>query len=110
MLEKLKNVIRYIKENYQRQVTVSELAGICHFSEYYFMRFFKKYMNMTCIEYLNQYRMEIAAGKLAESSQSVTDVALDTGFQNISYFNRVFKKSYHMTPTQYRASMQDISE
>lgn len=110
VLEKLKNVIRYIKENYQRQVTVSELAGVCHFSEYYFMRFFKKYMNMTCIEYLNQYRMEIAAGKLAESSQSVTDVALDTGFQNISYFNRVFKKSYHMTPTQYRASMQDISE
>ena len=45
----LKNVIRYIKEDYQRQVTVSELAGICHFSEYYFMRFFKKYMNMTCL-------------------------------------------------------------
>ena len=48
--------------------------------------FFKKYMNMTCIEYLNQYRMEIAAGKLAESSQSVTDVALDTGFQKYFLF------------------------
>lgn len=62
------------------------------FQRILFYAFLQKYMNMTCIEYLNQYRMEIAAGKLAESSQSVTDVALDTGFQNISYFNRVFKK------------------
>lgn len=107
VIEKLKIVIQYIKENYQRQITVSDLAGICHFSEYYFMRFFKKYMNMTCIEYVNQYRMEIAAGKLADDRQSITDIALDTGFQNISYFNRVFKKSYRMTPTQYRASARE---
>lgn len=110
VLEKLKRVIQYIKENYQNPVLVSDLAQICHFSEYYFMRFFKKYMNMTCIEYLNQYRMEIAAGKLSGSSQSVTDIALDTGFQNISYFNRVFKKNYRMTPTQYRVSMQSKVE
>lgn len=107
VIEKMKSVLQYIKENYQRPITVSDLAKVCHFSEYYFMRFFKKYMNVTCIEYLNQYRMEIAAGKLAGSSQSVTDVALDTGFQNISYFNRVFRKSYRMTPTQYRNSKQE---
>ena len=65
VVEKLRAVLGYIKENYQRPLSVAELAGVCHFSEYYFMRFFRQYMNMTCVEYINQYRMEIAAGRLA---------------------------------------------
>lgn len=107
VLERLRAVILYIKENYQRPVSVAELASVCHFSEYYFMRFFKKYMNTTCVEYINQYRMEIAAGKLLSGTESVTDIALDTGFHNISYFNRVFKKSFGMTPKEYRHSFRE---
>ena len=102
VVEKLKTVLQYIQEHYQKPVTVGELARLCHFSEYYFMRFFKQYMNMTCVEYLNQYRMEIAAGRLAWSGSSVTDIALDAGFNNLSYFNRVFKRSFGMTPREYR--------
>ena len=59
-------------------------------------------MNMTCVEYLNQYRLEIAAGELAESGESVTEIALNAGFNNLSYFNRVFKRSFGMTPREYR--------
>ena len=70
VVEKLKLVLQYIKEHYQHPITVRELADACHFSEYYFMRFFKQYMNMTCVEYLNQYRMEIAAGKLPEAGKA----------------------------------------
>lgn len=102
VLEKLKTVTGYIKENYQRPVSVAELADLCHFSEYYFMRFFKQYMNMTCVEYINQCRMEEAAARLASGRESVTEVALDTGFGNLSYFNRVFKKRFGMTPGAYR--------
>ena len=101
VVEKLKTALQYIQGHYQQPVTVGELAELCHFSEYYFMRFFKQYMNMTCIEYLNQYRIKIAAGKLADTAASVTDIALDTGFNNLSYFNRVFKKSFGMTPGEY---------
>ena len=106
MVEKLKLVLQYIKEHYQHPITVRELADACHFSEYYFMRFFKQYMNMTCVEYLNQYRMEIAAGKLSGSGESITEIALDAGFNNISYFNRVFKKSFGMTPKEYRKTVR----
>ena len=89
-------------------MTVGELAAVCHFSECYFMRFFKQYMNMTCVEYMNQYRMEIAAERLASGRESITDIALDTGFNNISYFNRVFKKSFGMTPKAYRQAYESV--
>ena len=61
---------------------------------------------MTCVEYINQYRMEIAAGRLAAGRESVTDIALDTGFNNLSYFNRVFRRSFGMTPRAYRQALQ----
>lgn len=102
VVDKLKTALQYIKDHYQRPISIREVADACHFSEYYFMRFFKQYMNMTCVEYLNQYRLEIAAGKLAGSSASVTAIALDSGFNNISYFNRIFKRSFGMTPKSYR--------
>ena len=104
VIEKLRAVLQYIKENYQHPLSVAELAEVCHLSEYYFMRFFKQHMNMTCVEYVNQYRMEIAAGRLAGEEASITDIALDTGFNNLSYFNRIFKKKYGNSPGKYRGS------
>lgn len=100
--EKLKRILYFVQENYQRPVTVQELAELCHFSEYHFMRFFKRHMNMTSIEYLNQYRLEMASRQLAETELSVTSIALESGFNNISYFNRLFKKKFGVTPKEYR--------
>ena len=58
--EKLKSVLDHMELHYMDSMTVSELAGLCYFSEYHFMRFFKKHMNMTCMEYLNNLRLEKA--------------------------------------------------
>ena len=100
--DKLKMVLQFIQEHYQSSVTVRELADLCHFSEYHFMRFFKRHMNMTCIEYLNQYRLEMASRQLAKTELPITTIALESGFNNISYFNRVFKKKFGVTPKEYR--------
>ena len=51
---------------------------------------------------------EIAAERLASGRESITDIALDTGFNNISYFNRVFKKSFGMTPKAYRQAYESV--
>lgn len=101
--EKLKLVLQFIQDHYQQGITVKELAELCHFSEYHFMRFFKRHMNMTSIEYLNQYRLEMASRQLAETNLSVTSIALESGFNNISYFNRVFKRKFGVTPMEYRS-------
>ena len=59
-------------------------------------------MNMTCIEYMNQYRLEMASRQLAGTELPITSIALESGFNNISYFNRVFKKKFGVTPKEYR--------
>lgn len=57
---KLKQVLDYIETHYAQDMSIPELAKLCYFSEYHFMRFFKKHMNMTCVEYINNLRLEKA--------------------------------------------------
>ncbi len=99
--EKLKTVLDYLELHYMDALTVSDLAGLCYFSEYHFMRFFKKHMSMTCMEYLNNLRLEKAVELLEYDNASILEVSLSVGFHNLSYFHRAFKKKYHMTPGEF---------
>ena len=96
--DKLKQVLDYIEVHYAENITISELAKLCYFSDYHFMRFFKKHMNMTCVEYINNLRLEKAVELFEQGNTSVLDVSLSVGFHNLSYFHRAFKKKYGMTP------------
>lgn len=98
---KLKLVLEYIGEHYAEELTIPQLARICYFSEYHFMRFFKKYTGTSCLEYIKNLRLEKAAEQFAQGAQSVLDTALSVGFSNLSYFYREFKKKYGMTPRKF---------
>lgn len=98
----IKIILDYIGENYMKPITIDELADNVNLSKHYFMRFFKKYMGMTCIEYINDYRLNIATNLLLTTRMQITEVAASIGITNLSYFNRIFKKKYHMTPKEYR--------
>lgn len=100
--EKLKLALGYIHDRYAEDVTVAELAALCGFSPAHFMSVFKRYMNCGCIRYLNDYRLRRAALSLLETDAPVMQIALDSGFQNISYFNRLFKRKYGLPPRAYR--------
>lgn len=102
-LEKVKAILSYIEENYRNNITIEEIAGHCYYSKSYFMKFFKENMGMGFIRYLNDYRLEIAAKQLLESNGNILEIAINTGFENLSYFNRSFKKKYGITPGKYRA-------
>jgi len=102
--EKIKLVLSYLQAHYAEPVSVSELAAMCGFSQAHFMNLFKRYMNCTCVKYINELRLARAALALEEGGSTVMQAALDCGFSNISYFNRMFKQKYHMTPREYRAS------
>ena len=99
--DKLKQVLDYIEFHFSEAISISELAKICYFSDYHFMRFFKKHMNMTCVEYINNLRLEKAVELFEQGNSSILDVSLSVGFRNLSYFHRAFKKKYGMTPLTF---------
>lgn len=102
----VKLILDYISEHYTEAITIEELAEILHFSPQYFMRFFKKYTGMTCLDYINDYRLNTAAKLLLETSQTISEVAQKVGLGNVSYFNRLFKRKYEMTPREYRKRVE----
>ena len=101
-LDKIKTILSYIAENYSESISVEDMARLCFYSKSYFMKFFKENMGAGFISYLNDYRLEVAAKMLLASDSNVLDVAVACGFDNLSYFNRSFKKKYGVTPGKYR--------
>lgn len=102
-LDKLKLVLEYIHDNYQRSISIEEIAAVCYYSTSHFMKFFKETMGCGFIQYLNDYRLNIAAQLLQTTHDSILEISQQTGFENLSYFNRLFKRKYKKTPTAYRA-------
>ena len=100
--EKIRSIIDYINAHYQEDLNIDQLAGICGYSSTHFMNFFKKHLGVSCIEYLIQFRLRKAAELLQHSNLSVLEISSQAGFNNLSNFNRQFKKYYQMTPSQYR--------
>ena len=98
---KMKTVLNYVQENFNRDMSIEEIAKLCNFSEYHFMRFFKKHMNMTCVEYVNNVRLEKAVELFEQGNTSILEVSLSVGFHNLSYFHRAFKNKYGMTPRSF---------
>ena len=104
--EKLKEVLIYIESHYDSQIYIHELSSICGFSDTHFMNFFKKSSGISCMEYIVNYRLNIAASLLSSSNDSIMSIALDTGFRNVSYFNRQFLQKFHVTPTEFRHNLE----
>ena len=99
--EKIKTALDFMDRNYGEEIAIADVAAACYFSQYHFMRFFKKYMGMSCGEYLKNLRLEKAAQAFARGNTVILDVAMDAGFRNLSYFYREFQKKYGYTPKQF---------
>ena len=71
------------------------------------MRFFKKYVGMSCLDYIKSLRLQKAADLLEQQELSITDAAMTAGFSSLSYFYREFKKRYGTTPRQFIHSLPE---
>lgn len=101
-MQKLKFVLSRIEEEYSQKLTVGKIASECGYSESHFMRWFKEMTGTSFGTYLIDYRLEKAAALLKNSTLTVLDIAEQCGFDNISNFNRLFKKRFDLTPNQFR--------
>lgn len=101
-LEKVRHSLIYMEQNYSKDLTLSQVAGLSCVSVYNFCRLFKKATDNTFVEYLNYIRLKEAEKLLLFTDRSVGDIALDVGFASLSYFNRLFKKKNQLSPLPYR--------
>jgi len=105
-IEKVKHALLFIQENYKEPLTVNQLAGLCNFSEVHFMKFFKNAVGLPCMEYIIRLRLKIAADLISTTDLSIAEIALESGFNNLSNFNRKFKACYCFTPSDYRKMLR----
>ena len=103
--KQIKKVLTKIRNDYSKQITLDDLANEAQLNKQYFCRAFKQVTGKTPIDYLNYYRIECAAEQLSLSYLSITDIALACGFNDLSYFNRLFKNYYGVTPKQLREKL-----
>lgn len=98
-------VYRYIEENY-KDGELAELAKMMHYDVYWLSRAIHRFTGMTYTELLQQKRMSQAAYLLETSGLTVADIANAVGYENVSYFHRLFQKSYGLSPRNYRKEKQ----
>ncbi|MCR5201688.1 MAG: AraC family transcriptional regulator [Lachnospiraceae bacterium] len=101
-MERFTPCFEYIKENLQYDITLKQLADIIPMSEGQFCRSFKKATGYTPIQYLNRCRILYSLELLSGTNKKISDIALSSGFENISYFNKVFLRTIGCTPKEYR--------
>jgi len=99
--ERIVKVLNYIRKNVNKRIKVCQLSDICNLTEDHFIRLFKKEMQCTPVRYINQKKIEKAQLMLIVENIPIKDIAYDLSFENISYFNRLFKHITQYTPTQY---------
>lgn len=101
-LESFKTILKYIEENHTDRIYVKDLAAAASMSEDNFFKFFKRLSGETPITYINHLRIREAGRLLRETNRPILDIALTTGFENVSYFIKTFKTFNNATPRTYR--------
>ncbi|MCM3205216.1 AraC family transcriptional regulator [Paenibacillus illinoisensis] len=101
-VERLKSVLGYIHKRYPEQLKLKELADEANMSEGHFCRFFKQMVQKSPVDYINYYRVQQACYQLENTDHKIVDIAMDVGFEHLSYFITTFKKHKNTTPSQYR--------
>ncbi len=97
----LENVYEYIIKNFKENITLTDVANVAHMNPSAFSRFFKRVNRKTFSEYLNEVRVGYSCKLLIENKNNISEICFESGFNNISNFNRQFKKTMQYSPTEY---------
>ena len=100
--ESLGRVMDYLSRHYSEVIRLSEVAEMVNMSESSFCRFFKQHTSKSFIDFLTDIRLGAASRALIDSSLSIAEIGYDCGFNNLSTFNRIFKKKKGVTPSEFR--------
>lgn len=99
---RIQKAISYLNCNYQKEIRLLDVAKHVNMSEVSFSRFMKKRTGKNYIEYLNDLRLGIGSRFLVDTSKTIAEISYECGFNNLSNFNRIFKKRKGYTPKEFR--------
>lgn len=100
--EIIRPALEYMASHYNENITVEQLAQAAHLSKSYFMGCFKKATGIGAIEHLTQIRMKVVCDALINTNEHIAELAYNCGYDNLSNFNRQFKRMIGCTPVEYR--------
>lgn len=103
---RLQNILAYVEKHYNEEVDIKKVASIANLSVPSFCTYFKKLMNCTFTDFINQYRIQRACA-LMQQEKTITEICYDCGFNNVVYFNKVFKAITKKTPSEYKKEKQE---
>ncbi len=99
--QRLKRTYQFIEDNYQRKLDLAELADLTNLTPAAFCRYFKRMTRLTFTQFLNQYRVN-QAQKLLLLDHNVTEACFSSGFESLSYFNKIFRRVTGENPLQFK--------
>ena len=107
---RINEAYQYILNNFQRKITLSEVAQIANMSDSAFSHLFKKSTNKNFTQFVIDLRIGFAAKLLVETKDTIGEICFQCGFNNVSNFNRLFKKNKSLTPVNYRKQFEQPAQ
>lgn len=99
--QRMNHIYKYVMDNFREQISVEDIANMVHMTTTSFCRFFKQRTNKPFIQYVNEIRVGYACKLLLEEKYNISQIAYESGFENLSNFNKQFKKIKNLTPRQF---------
>lgn len=101
-LERINTITAHIVTNFQHKISLEKAAASVNMTPTALCRYFKKITRKTFIEAVNDYRIDYAINKLTQSEQSIAEIGYESGFNDLSNFNKMFRQRSSLSPLQYR--------
>jgi YesN/AraC family two-component response regulator len=103
-------LLQYIQENYKQDITLLDISSSLNYDYHYLSRFFNKNVGISFKEFLNSHRINFCVEQLIDTKKSVSEIALNGGFNNVRCLNRCFKDIMGITPSEYRKNKIELQE
>jgi AraC-like DNA-binding protein/quercetin dioxygenase-like cupin family protein len=107
--ERMESIRHFVDQNFREPLTLEQLSRICGMSVSSFTAKFRETMGVSLIDYKHELQVQRARSQLAETRNKILEIALEAGFNDISFFNKVFRKHTGLTPNEFRKGVQSKS-
>ena len=104
--ERFHRVMAYLVEHFRDPITLAQVSEVAHLTPNAFCKYFKNLTRKTFIETVSEYRLQYATQQLVSTNKAVAEICYDSGFRDVSYFNKLFKAQRQHSPLQYRRAFR----